>query len=230
MSRPHPNVIAVIACSLFGLYSQNVSHAGEYQSELFRTVELIYDDPFDNDGPHDMPEQWTIRQETQWNVVDGILVGGLATEEFQKRIQATGDGHGGTRTVIFLKPVPRAFAIQMRVRYDETFKKGRDRGSLLDLGHHVSSFIFREGKTTLTLQKKKKFVIEGDFFPFNQWNDLALEIKEGVIAIEVNGRKEIIKDELITLQNDVEVQQIDFKGQDFGTIQIDWLKLYKGIE
>ncbi len=73
-------------------------------------------------------------------------------------------------------------------------------------------------------------MIEVDFFPLNQWNDVTLEIKEGVIAIEVNGRKEIIRDEQITLKNDVDVQQIDFKGQDFGTIEIDWLKLYRGIE
>ncbi len=76
----------------------------------------------------------------------------------------------------------------------------------------------------------KKIVIEGDFFPLNQWNDVKLEIKEGVIAIEANSRKEVIRDELITLMNDVEVQQIDFKGQDFGTIEIDWLKLHRGIE
>jgi len=39
-----------------------------------------------------------------------------------------------------------------------------------------------------------------------------------------------LEDDLITLQTDVEVQQIDFKGQDFGTVRIDWLKLYRGIE
>lgn len=72
-------------------------------------------------------------------------------------------------------------------------------------------------------------MIERDLFPLIQWNDVTLEIKEGVIAIEVNGRREVIRDELITLKNDVEVQQIDFKGQDFGTIEIDWLKLYRGI-
>lgn len=107
---------------------------------------------------------------------------------------------------------------------------GRDRGSLLDLGHHVNSFIFGHDQTTLSLQKKKKFTLDRGFFPLNQWNDLTIEIKEGAIIIQVNDRKEIFKDDLITLQNDVEVQQVDFKGQDFGTVQIDWLKLYRGIE
>lgn len=230
MERPRRFTLLSTVFTIICTFVSNTLFADGYYPELFRSVELIYDESFDTDGPHDMPEQWEIRQNTQWNVVDGVLVGGVATEKFQKKIQATGDGHDGTRTVIQLKPVPRAFVLQMRVRYDVTSRKGRDRGSLLDLGHHVNSFIFREEQTTLSLQKKKKIVIKDNFFPLNQWNDLTVEIKEGAILIEVNGRKEIIRDQLITLQNDVEVQQVDFKGQDFGTIQIDWLKLYKGIE
>tara|TARA_R110002096_G_scaffold102753_4_gene226899 strand:- start:1469 stop:2149 length:681 start_codon:yes stop_codon:yes gene_type:complete len=226
MKRYFQSLLPIALSAAFMVHAS----ADEYQPELFKSVELIYDEPFATDGPHNMPEKWTIRQETQWNVVDGILVGGVATEEFQKRIKATGDGHDGTRPVIFIKPVPKALAIQLRLRYDAEPGAGRDRGALLDLGHHVNSFIFGEEQTTLTLQKKKKIVIDGDFFPLNQWNDVTIEIKEGAILIQVNDRKEIIKDEMITLKTDEESQQIDFKGQDFGTVQIDWLKLYKGIE
>jgi hypothetical protein len=204
--------------------------ADDYKPELFKSVKLIYAENFDSEGPLDVGKQWVIRQQTQWNVKDGVLTGAIATEEFQKTMQAKGDGHDGTRPVIFLAPVPKAFVVRMRVRYNETSKKGRDRGSLLDLGHHVNSFIFGDEQTKLTLQKEKNIVIKGDFFPLNQWNDVTIEIKEGVIIIQVNDRKKIIKDPLITLQTDREVQQIDFKGQDFGTVQIDWVKLYKGIE
>ena len=145
-------------------------------------------------------------------------------------MQAKGDGHDGTRPVIFLKPVPKSFVVRMRLRYNETDKKGRDRGSLLDLGHHVNSFIFGKEQTKLTLQKKKKIFIKGEFFPLNKWNDVTVEIKEGVIAIQVNDRKEIIKDPMVTLKSENEFQQIDFKGQDFGTVQIDWVKLYRVIQ
>ena len=201
-----------------------------YKSELFRTVELIYEEQFETDGPFKNKEQWEIRQNTQWNVKDGVLTGGLATKEYQKKMQSIGDGHDGTRTVIWLRPVPKAFVVRMRVRYNETEKKGRNRGSLLDLGHHVNSFIFGEEHTRLTLQKKKKILIKDNFFPLNQWNDVTIEIKEGVILIQVNGRKEVIRDELITLQTERDSQQIDFKGQDFGSVQIDWVKLYRGID
>ena len=159
-----------------------------------------------------------------------MLTGGLATDEYQRKMQAIGDGHDGTRTVIWLRPVPKAFVVQMRVRYNETKKKGRNRGSLLDLGHHVNSFIFDEDQTKLTLQKKKKIFIKDNFFPLNKWNDVTIEIKEGIIVIRVNDRQEIIRNSLITLKTDREAQQIDFKGQDFGSVQIDWIRLYQGIE
>jgi hypothetical protein len=144
-------------------------------------------------------------------------------------MQAKKDGHDGTRTVIFLKPVPKAFVLQMRVRYNESDKRGRDRGSLLDLGHHVNSFVFREGGGELTLQKKKKISLPKGFFPLNQWNNVTVEIKEGAILITVNERTKLIEDSLITLKTEQKTQQIDFKGQDFGSVQLDWVKLYRGV-
>ena len=97
--------------------------ANEYESKLFKSIELIYEEQFEKDGPHIDTEQWTIRQNTQWNVKDGVLVGEIADEEYQKMMQAKNDGHDGTRPVIWLNPVPKAFVIQMRVRYDETNTK-----------------------------------------------------------------------------------------------------------
>lgn len=223
-------ILSLIATVALSLSLSKSACAQGYQPELFSAIELVYDEQFDKDGPLKNTSQWVIRQNTQWNVEDGVLTGGLASEKYQKKMQAIGDGHDGTRTVIFLKPVPKAFVVQMRVRYNETGKKGRNRGSLLDLGHHVNSFIFGENETKLTLQKKKKISIKGKFFPLNEWNDVTIEIKEGVILIQVNDRKEIIRDPLITLQTENEFQQIDFKGQDFGTVQIDWVKLYRGID
>ncbi|MEM9282959.1 MAG: hypothetical protein AAGA96_14120 [Verrucomicrobiota bacterium] len=204
--------------------------ANQYQPELFSSIEPFYETDFPEDGPHDLGKQWVIRQETQWNVIDGVLVGDLAPVEYQEKMQAIGDTHDGTRTVIFLKPVPKALVLQARIKYTETEKKGRDPGALLDLGHHLNSLTFREEHTRLVLKGGKKIFIEGDFFPLNEWNEITIEIKEGVLLIQVNDRKEIIEDPLISLASNSEFQQIDFKGQDFGTIQIDWLKLYQGIE
>ena len=228
MITRNPKLRLAIAVML-SVMSPQIAPADDYQPELFTAAELIYEETFDTEGPLDVSDHWVIRQQTQWNVKDGVLTGDLATDEFQKMMQAKGDGHDGTRPVVFLKPVPKAFVLQMRVRYNETERKGRDRGSLLDLGHHVNSFIFRDANTTLTLQKKRKISIKGDFFPLNHWNDVTLEIKEGAILIQVNDRQELIEDPMITLETDAEAQQIDFKGQDFGTVQIDWVKLYRGI-
>lgn len=204
--------------------------ANQYQPELFSSLELFYENDFPEDGPLDVGKQWVIRQETQWNVKEGVLVGDLAPVEFQKKMQAIGDTHDGTRAVIFLKPVPKALVLQARIKYTETEEKGRDPGALLDLGHHLNSLTFREDRTRLVLKGGKKIFIEGDLFPLNEWNEITIEIKEGVLLIQVNDRKEVIEDPLISLNSEKESQQIDFKGQDFGTIQIDWVKVYQGIE
>lgn len=211
------------------LLDSRTTTADEYQPKLFSSVELIYEDEFTKEGPLDDGKHWVVRQNTQWSVVDGVLTGTTAPVEFQKKMQAIGDGHDGTRPVIFLRPVPQALVVQLRVRYNETEKKGRNRGSLLDFGHHVNSFIFAESQTKVTLQKKKKLFLEGEFFPLNQWNLVTIELTEGSIYFKVNERSELIRDPLITLRSDREFQQIDFKGQDFGSVQIDWVKLYRGV-
>ncbi|MGI9467142.1 MAG: hypothetical protein ACR2OA_08485 [Rubripirellula sp.] len=221
-----------VSATLFVILLSSQPHTdavgADYSPQLFDRVKLIYEDGFDIDGKHKNTHQWVIRQNTNWNVKDGILTGGLADVPYQKMMQAKKDGHDGTRTVIFLKPVPKAFAIQMRVRYNETDKRGRDRGSLLDLGHHVNSFVFRANGGVLTLQKKKRVQLPKSFFPLNQWNDVTIEIKEGAILITVNEQSSLIEDPLITLETAEESQQIDFKGQDFGSVQLDWVKLYEG--
>ena len=226
--KPALFILPIISLSCF--IPTQLASADDYTPQLFKSVELIYAEDFDKDGPLDVSKQWETRQQTKWTAKNGILTGDLADEEYQKMMQAKKDGHDGTRTVAWLKPVPKQFVVRMRVRYNETEKKGRNRSSLLDLGHHVNSFIFEEDQTKLTLQKKKKIFIKGKFFPLNQWNDLTVEIKEGVILIQVNDRKEVIRDPLITLKSDSQSQQIDFKGQDFGSVQIDWVKLYKVTE
>ena len=232
MKTEAPTTLLLALTVITSLILPCTSQAGDYKPELFKSVKLIFAEEFEKDGPHKNSKQWEIRQNTQWNVKDGVLTGAIATEEYQKKMQAIGDGHDGTRPVIWIKPVPESFVVHMRVRYNETPKKGRNRGSLLDLGHHVNSFIFGEEQTKLTLQKKQKIFIKDKFFPLNQWNEVTIEIKEGVILIQVNDRREIIRNPLVTLKtnDDDKVQQIDFKGQDFGTVQIDWVRLYKGIE
>ncbi len=52
---------------------------------------------------------------------------------------------------------------------------------------------------------------------------------EGAILITVNEKTRLIEDPLISLKTEQESQQIDFKGQDFGSVQLDWVKLYEGL-
>jgi len=116
-----------------------VAHAGDYKPRLFKSMELVYEDQFDKDGPFN-PKQWVVRQETRWEVKDGILVGSSSTKEYQQKMIAKGDSHTGIIPVIFLKPVPAEFVVQMRVRYDGQYTGTKI--PLLDLGHHHNSLYF----------------------------------------------------------------------------------------
>ncbi len=220
--------IACISTPLlcFAALCQN-SYAEDYKPELFSSMTLVYEEQFKTDGPHTNAEQWEIRQNTQWEVKDGVLIGSSATEEYQKQMQAKNDAHDGTRPVIFIKPVPKALVIMMRVRYDGKYENGGK--AQLDFGHHINSFIFNEKQTDLTIQKKDKVAIKDILVPLNTWVDVVVEVKEGALLFKVNDKKQIVKNAAITLQN-TEVQQIDFKGIKLGNVKIDWVKLYAGVE
>ena len=68
--------------ALFAFFLSNQVYTNavgeEYAPQLFERMKLIYEDDFDTDGKHQQPERWVIRQNTNWNVKDGILTGGLA--------------------------------------------------------------------------------------------------------------------------------------------------------
>ena len=202
--------------------------ADNYQPELYLSAELLYENEFETDGPHHVGTHWVIRQETQWQVVDGILVGSSATKEYQKRMQAIDPTHDGTRPVIFLKPVPSELILRLRLRY--TGEVGEWSRAQLDLGHHINSFIFAADRTKLTLDRKEKIFIDGDFLAPNTSAEVTIALKEGKLLIQIYDRKEIIEHEMVTLKTDRPIQQVDFKGLHHGTIEIDWIKVYQGIE
>lgn len=198
----------------------------QYQPELFKSMELVYEDDFETDGPF-KKDQWEVRQSTTWIQKNGVLHGSEATKEFQKKKLASSDPtHAGFRPVIFLKPVPENFILQVRIRYTGEYKR-KNQTPLMDLGHHLQSFLFGPEKITLALHKKKKIELENSHFEIGKWMVITAEIKKGEMVYIVDGQKQVFKNELIDLKESL---QVDFKGLDFGTTEIDWVKLYKGIE
>jgi hypothetical protein len=196
--------------------------AADYQPDLFQSTKLVYADSFD--GAMNL-EFWEVRQNTTWAIKDGVLFGSQSSKEFQADRVAKGDkAHAGFKPVIFLKKVPENFVCTMRLRYDApAFQKNFP---ILDLGHHIHTLVFSEKATTLTIKKDvEKVAVEQPLFTLNQWHDVAIELKKGIILLTIDGKKHRFEGANIDMSGHA---QIDFKAIDLGTCQIDDVKLYEG--
>lgn len=194
----------------------------DYQSELFKSTKLVYEDNF---GGALNTEFWEVRQSSTWVIKDGVLTGSESSKEFQDHKKASADpSHAGLNPVIWLKKVPESFVCTMRLRYDgKAYLKGFP---LLDLGHHIHTLKFSEKATTLTIKKDVESIsVEEPRFSLNQWHDIAIELKKGIILLTIDGKKHRFESANIDMAGQA---QIDFKGINFGTCQIDDLKLWEG--
>ena len=216
-----PFVRPSLALSL-GLFLLSPAQSAEYQPELFKSTRLIYAETFD--GALN-PEFWEVRQSTTWEIKEGVLKGSPSSKEFQEKKKASADpSHAGLKPVIFLKKVPENFVCTLRMRYDgEAFKKG---SPLLDIGHHIHTLSFAEKTTTLTIKKNvETLAIESPLFSLNAWHDVALELKKGTLLLTIDGKKHRFDSPQIDMTGHA---QIDFKALDFGTCQIDDVRLWEG--
>lgn len=193
-----------------------------YRPELFQQTRLVYEDRFD--GPLNT-DFWEVRQSSTWQVVDGVLTGSPAPKEFQDQKIAAGDkAHAGLKPVIWLKQVPENFVCTFRLKYGG--EEYHPKFPLVDLGHHVHTLIFNKDKTTLTLKKNVETLeVKSPLLPLNQWVDVAIELKKGTLLVTLDGQKHRFQSPNIDMTGQA---QIDFKGLDFGTCQIDDLKLWEG--
>lgn len=195
-----------------------------YQSQFFKSLKLVYEEHFDTGTIN--TEFWEVRQNTTWVIKDGVLHGSESSKEFQEKKKASDDpSHAGLKPVIWLRRVPENFVCTMRVRYDaKAYQKGFP---LLDLGHHIHTLSFGGKATTLTIKKNvEKFEIEKPLFALNQWHDVIIELKKGMLLLQIDGVRHVFESRNIDMTGQA---QIDFKAVDFGTCQIDDVKLWEGM-
>ena len=223
MKMPLPSLaIALFVCTIL-LQSGLMGEDPAYPSELFQSLTLVYEDNFDDDAIN--IDFWEVRQSSTWVIKEGILTGSPSSKEFQEQKLASDDpSHAGLKPVIWLKQVPENFVCTLRIRYDaEAYQKGFP---LLDLGHHIHTVVFSEKATTLTIKKNvESLPIEEPLFSLNEWHDVALELKKGFLLITIDGQKHRFESTNIDMTGQA---QIDFKAIDFGTCQIDQVRLWKG--
>lgn len=223
MTPPLRLASLAFAIAAAALLSPVSAAAGDYQPELFRSTKLVYADTFD--GGKINTDFWEVRQNTTWVIKDGVLCGSPSSKEFQEKKKASSDpSHAGLKPVIWLKQVPENFVCEMRVRYDAAaYQRGFP---LLDLGHHIHTIVFGEKGTTLTIKKNVETKsVEQPLFALNQWHDVVIELKKGVLLLSIDGRKHRFESPSIDMTGQ---SQIDFKAVDGGTCQIDALRLWAG--
>lgn len=197
--------------------------AADYQPELFKSLKLVYQDDFSSGKLN--TDFWEVRQNTTWAIKDGVLCGSESSKEFQAKKKASDDpSHAGLKPVIWLKKVPENLVCSMRVRYDgKAYQKGFP---LFDLGHHIHTISFADKATTLTIKKDvEKLETTQPLFAINQWHDVVIELKKGSILLKIDGAKHLFESKNIDMTGQA---QIDFKAIDFGTCQIDDVKLWEG--
>ncbi len=200
-------------------------YSDDYKPKLFKSTKLVYEDDFSSGEIN--KDFWQVRQGSTWVIKDGILTGSPSPKEFQDKKIAAGDkAHAGFKPVMWLEKVPENMVVHLRLRYDS--EKYHPKFPLLDVGHHVNTLIFGEKSTRLVLKKNQKTIeVEEQFLPLNTWVDVTIELKKGVMFLKMGDKTRTFEDPLIDM---VDQQQIDFKGVDFGGIQIDSVKVYEGLE
>lgn len=213
---------AIFAAAFLSAASPYAADA-TYQPQLFKSLKLVYADDFNSGAIN--AEFWEVRQNTTWAVKDGVLHGSESSKEFQEKKKASDDpSHAGLKPVIWLKKVPENFVCAMRVRYDaKEYQKGFP---LLDLGHHIHTISFAEKATTLAIKKNVEILpVEKPLFALNTWHDVVIEVKKGATLLQIDGVKHVFESKNIDMTGHA---QIDFKAVDFGTCQIDSIKLWEG--
>jgi len=198
--------------------------AGDYQPELFEKTKLVYEDSFDGDSIN--LDFWELRQHSTWEIKDGVLTGSQSSKEFQEKMVAKGDpAHAGFKPVIWLRQVPENFVATFRLKYSaEDYDK---KFPLIDLGHHIHTFSFAKDSTTLAIRKNVQIeTIDEPFLPLNEWVDVAIELKNGKLLFKIDDHKYELESEEIYMGDQ---RQIDFKGVNFGTCEIDDVKIWEGL-
>ena len=178
---------------------------------------VVYSDSFDGEFKKDA---WEIRQSTQWEVKDGFLIGTPSPAEYQEMMRKKKDSHTGQWPIIRLLNIPAQFTCSMKLKYEgEKFERNRP---LLDVGHHINSFLFRADNTRLLLKDKSPIIRKGNFLPLNKWVNVKIILVEGKLTVSIDGKTEVYENANIGMHGHSE---FTFKGLTNGRILFDHVTL-----
>jgi hypothetical protein len=192
------------------------------ESELFSTLQLIYEDDFDGEFN---PQFWQKRTKN-WQVKDGVLTGApdfKTKEEAMKKLKR--NHHLGLGPVIRLEKIPAKFVCELRFKY--TGEQVTESRPKIDFGHHIMNLFLKDGGYNLRLPESESFLNTESSFKLNHWNDLKVQFKPGKMIIDLNGNRQVFEHEKVNLK---ERKEFTFKSLDGGSLMVDSVKLWEGLK
>jgi hypothetical protein len=206
---------------LLSLSANLCAEAQTFKSHLFEKGTLVYTDDFD--GEFNL-ERWEPRTKN-WKVKDGMLIGAPDFKNAEEAEKALGrDHHLGLGPVIRLNHLPENFVCHLRFKYEgEDYQATRPK---LDIGHHINNLFFRQGGYSLKLSGGELIEDRQSGFELNEWVDLVIELREGMLFIELNGHQRIFEHEQVSMKSR---DEFTFKALDgpSSRLVIDYVRLWK---
>jgi hypothetical protein len=206
---------------LLGLGSNLWAEPPPFKSHLFEQGTLVYADDFEGELDR---ERWEPRTKN-WKVEEGMLVGAPDYKNAEEAEKALGrDHHLGLGPVIRLNHLPESFVCHLRFKFEgETYQAARPK---LDIGHHINKLFFRQSGYSLKLSGGELIEDRQSGFELNEWTELIIEMKEGVLLIELNGHRRIFEHEQVSMKSR---DEFTFKALDGASSRLlfEYVRLWK---
>jgi hypothetical protein len=206
---------------LLSLSSNLCAEAQLFKSHLFEKGTLVYSDDFDGE----FNREWWEPRTKNWKVKDGMLIGAPDYKNAEEAQKALGrDHHLGLGPVIRLNHLPENFVCHMRFKYEgEDYQATRPK---LDIGHHINNLFFRQGGYSLKLSGGELIEDRQSGFELNEWVDLVIELREGMLFIKLNGHQRLFEHEQVSMQSR---DEFTFKALDgpSSRLVVDYIRLWK---
>jgi hypothetical protein len=206
---------------LLSLSANLCAEAQPFKSHLFDKGTLVYADDFDGE----FNREWWEPRTKNWKVKDGMLIGAPDYKNAEEAQKALGrDHHLGLGPVIRLNHLPENFVCHMRFKYEgEDYQVSRPK---VDIGHHINNLFFRQGGYSLKLSGGELIEDRQSGFELNEWVDLVIELREGMLFIKLNGHQRLFEHEQVSMKSR---DEFTFKALDgpSSRLVIDYVRLWK---
>ena len=204
--------------------SVNISAAEPaFKSTLFKKGTLAYSDDFDGELNR---ARWGSPKGKQ--LKNGELIIGpnfKSREEAMKALKR--DHHLGLEPVAHINRIPEQFVCHLRYKFEKSkITPGRPS---FQIGHHMIILSYLEGGGhRIKLPDGPSFTEPDSGMMLNEWIDLIIEYKLGVIRIEVNGHSKTYQHDKVTIMNEKEKNgpRFSFKGGPECQIVFDSVRLW----